>query len=186
MLTTDRGGSADESARIVSALIVPGMTTLDLGCGEAPFTKHLRDVVHIDLKPHVTQPDRLIVADIRDVPVMYAHWRFGTCFLLDVLEHLTKDDGSALLRDLEALCQRIVVFTPTGELWVTPDEGDPHSHRCGWTPVELEALGYHVWEWPRYHEFPDGNTHGAFWAWKCLCGPSLTPEELAAASEVEP
>jgi len=183
-ITTNRQGDSRESERIVHAMLIGSLPTLDLGCGAAPYTRNLQDCVWMDMKPHATWPKRIIVDDIRKAPDMFQKWKFGTGVMLDVVEHLHKPDVLKLLAGLEPLCRRVLIFTPLGDLWLTPDSTDPHHHVSGWTPEEFQAMGFHTWTWPKFHLFENGVTHGAFWAWKCLDGIRIDPIQLASMAKV--
>jgi hypothetical protein len=164
-MKTNRTGDFGESTQIVKALHIQGKRTLDLGCGRAEHTLPLGNVMLVDALKMDGAPDGVVIADIRKIQDIVGSQTFGTVYLLDVMEHLKKDEGVKLLKDLERFCERIVFFTPLGDLWVT-DEDHPYSHKCGWLPSEAETLGYKTWSWPQFHKFADGSVHGAFWAWK--------------------
>jgi hypothetical protein len=184
-MKTNRIGNFSESTRIVRALHIPELPALDLGCGEAKHTLPLGNVRFIDALKMEGAPDSVEIGDIRKIAELVPRYSFGTCYLLDVPEHLTKPEGVALLDELQTICKRTVFFTPLGELWVT-GEDHPYSHKCGWTPDEAEALGYQTWTWPKYHRFAEGQTHGAFWAWKTHDGFEISPEEVAKKAGVLP
>lgn len=179
-LTTNRVGVFSEGCRIVSSFVIPWTKTLDLGCGTASHTSTIKECVFMDAEATDHTPKGMIVGDIR---TQFPDDSFGTCFMLDVIEHMTKDDGLKLLGKLKNNCQRIVLFTPLGDLWIT-DNPSPHSHKSGWTPDDLP--GWNFWVWPSFHKFADGNTHGAFWAWKTFRGEEVTPLELATISGITP
>lgn len=186
-LLTDRVGCGQENDRILSALWIKGQTTLDLGCGNAPVTRHMKPCVMIDCDARDKSPENTILCDIRNAPSMFRLWSFGTVYMVDVIEHLHTHEGLKLLSELEALCQRIAIFTPLGEMWVTPESTNPHAHRSGWTEDQLAGLGYHTWVWPTFHRYPDGYVHGAIWAWKTLRdAPDITPDKLAKLANVQP
>jgi hypothetical protein len=71
---------------------------------------------------------------------------FETVVLLDVIEHFTKDEGSALLQIAESLAtKKVVVFTPNGFLAQGKLLKNPYQvHRSGWTVEELKTLGYRL------------------------------------------
>jgi hypothetical protein len=164
-MITNRIGKFEESTRIVKALHIEGKRALDLGCGKAEHTLPLGDLMLVDAIKMEGAPEGVLIADIRNIDPIVESNRFGTVYLLDVMEHLTKVEGLKLLKELERHCDRIVFFTPLGDLWMTNDD-HPYSHKCGWMPKEAVDLGYKVWEWPIFHKFADGQIHGAFWAWK--------------------
>ena len=183
-MTTNRIGDFSESTRIVKALHIQGKRSLDLGCGKAEHTLPLGDVMLVDAIKMDGAPDGVLIGDIRKIGDIVGIQVFGTVYLLDVMEHLKKDEGTKLLKDLERICDRIVFFTPLGELWVT-EEDHPYSHKCGWTPEDAEKLGFKTWSWPKFHKFADGTVHGAFWAWKSK-GHTPHAKWVAKESGVQP
>jgi hypothetical protein len=64
----------------------------------------------------------------------------------DLIEHLCKEDGVALLAMMERIARdRVVLFTPNGFLPQEPSDGNPFQlHRSGWTAREFRELGYEV------------------------------------------
>lgn len=82
---------------------------------------------------------------------------------LDVLEHLERADGVAMLHEMQRIArQRIIVFTPEGFFrleypnpWLT--------HRSGWSVADLEGEGFHVDRWSFDYGFHDGE-RPALWA----------------------
>lgn len=179
---SDRAGHGDESTRICAALAEGAESVCDLGCGEAHHTRKLANVTFVDVLPRPNAPEGMIKANIIEFADQCAK-RFSVCFLLDVIEHLTKEDGARLLKQLENIADRIVVFTPSGELWM--NNGDtPNDHRSGWTAKEFDELGYECWEWPQFHHWSDGGTFGAFWAWKDTRGNTPSAETISRKSSV--
>ena len=67
----------------------------------------------------------------------------GAVFLLDVIEHMEKEDGRRILALAQEVAQeQIVLFTPMGFMEQTYDKwglgGDYWQlHRSGWTPEEF-------------------------------------------------
>lgn len=179
MTTTNRPGEYEESHRIVRALLSNCHTVLDLGCGKRHQTKHIPDTVCVDIDPSFADDPKLLVLDVLTTPKVFARWKFDAVLLSDVVEHLEKSDGLNLLRELEAITARIILFTPFGNLWVSaPGEAiSPHQHRSGWLPEDLPT--YTHWVWPRFHQFPEGEEAGAFFAWKWINEPAPSPEEIA-------
>jgi len=128
---------------------------LDVGCGKAPTMKLLG-------APHSTgieayRPDfeeaqrrklhdRVVLGDIRNLSQYFAPKQFDACVALDVIEHLPKDDGLKLIKDMERIAKkRVVFFTPNGFLpqrHATDD--DLQVHLSGWEASEMGQYGYHV------------------------------------------
>lgn len=171
MVTTHNRHLHDgESLRFVHSLILPGRV-LDVGCGHRHHTHTRADTIwlDVDITRHATDP-RVIAMDAREVPVYLRRMHFTTILLLDVIEHLEKDEGGTLLNQLARMTARIVLCTPVGPLWIGGEQGgpqedylsSPHTHKCGWHPEELERLGYQCEVWTKMH----GENAGGFFAWK--------------------
>jgi hypothetical protein len=71
---------------------------------------------------------------------------FDCVVALDVIEHLSREDGLRLLESMEQIARKkVVVFTPNGFLYQPPEPGNPHQeHISGWTVEEMRAHGYDV------------------------------------------
>jgi len=122
--------------------------TLDLGCGSCSPVRFLQTYsvgVDLDLeKLREAQKNKthsaLILADLRFLP--FRPKTFDTVFLIEVIEHLSKEDGEKLLRKVESIAKRrIIITTPNGFL---PQEGGLQKHKSGWCKKELEKLGFRV------------------------------------------
>lgn len=103
------------------------------------------------------RPCEKIAGDMRDYRKLLPADAMGdTVMLIDVLEHIPKQDGYALLCFLQRDFRKILIFTPDG-LHVQEDDatgyGNPHQkHECGWTEPELEAMGFACEVDANYHE----------------------------------
>jgi hypothetical protein len=99
-----------------------------------------------------------------------------TCF--DVIEHLKKEDGYQLIKDLESLCcGELIFFTPLGEIGIGQSPIKYHVHLSGWTPEDFIKLGYKCWVFPNFHKTLH---YGAFFAIKSnqeIKYPSLEKED---------
>jgi hypothetical protein len=84
--------------------------------------------------------------NILDVGKEFAPRSFDCVIALDVIEHLTKDEGLRLLDAMESIARgRVVIFTPNGFLQQPAEPDNPHQlHVSGWTPAEMRARGYRV------------------------------------------
>lgn len=187
MKVTDRRSTPEENRAVIAALLKGCSKVLDLGCGERHHTKHLPNTVWVDLDPVHANDPRVLLLDAVEAPTVFRRMHFDCILLTDVIEHIHKLEGSNLLAQIETMCDRIVVFTPLGELWLnsTKEHDSPHRHRCGWHPEEFEARGYTWWSWPTLHDFGDqGGIFGAFYAWKWIKGVAPTVEEIETASGV--
>jgi len=100
------------------------------------------------------------------------HLRIGgqyvdALFLLDVIEHMEREEGEEVLRLAQKAAGQVIVFTPLGFYPQTYTEGEPdawglnggiwQTHRSGWTPEDFP--GWEIKVDPNAHE-----GHGAFMA----------------------
>ena len=182
-LKTDRAAAGDEFSRILTAIYdFSGRgAAVDLGCGEAHVTQHWPMCCLIDLVKREAVARPIEQVDIRAVPTWFfsENRKVNLAVMLDSLEHLTKEDGEKLLTGMEPIAKAILVFAPIGDYKVNAEAKDPDTHKSGWTPAEMAAKGWTVWEWPAWHPFV-----GAFWAWKWTRGDAPSAEEVAAKAGV--
>lgn len=184
-MITDRQGQPEEGYRIIASLLLDCDRVLDLGCGPRHHSKNLPNAVCVDLDPKHAPDPRVLIMDVRESPQAFRRMHFDAVLMSDLIEHLPKDDGVKLIREVEPMADRIVVFTPLGDMWVTTKEPDnPHHHRCGWFDYEFRARGYQTWVWPRMHNF-SGAVFGAFYAWKWMKGETPTAEQISELSGVK-
>jgi len=69
---------------------------------------------------------------------------FDLVIALDLIEHLTKEDGYSLLYQLDRLALKSsLIFTPNGFVWQPPSLNNPfNAHISAWTSRELRQLGW--------------------------------------------
>jgi hypothetical protein len=85
------------------------------------------------------------MADLRCLP--FKDGSVDGVFALDVIEHLTKDEGERFLDAMERIARkRVLVLTPNG---FTPKEhlegGNPwQAHQSGWTTTDFAKRGFVV------------------------------------------
>jgi len=123
---------------------------LDVACGMGEWgffvktRKNCSYLVGIDIwEPYLEKLrqlniyDELIISRLPKLPKF--DQLFDVILALEILEHLTKENGYKLLKNLEQLIKTggiIIVSTPMNY----PCE----THISEWTPRELENLGYNV------------------------------------------
>lgn len=153
-MTLPNGVATLENGLVASGLPEPkGLLhvarVLDIGAGLRPMP-WFKPEQHICAEPHGPYADRLEAAGYkvwrRTAAEMLSAVRpgdFDAIYLLDVIEHMTREEGAAVLRAAEERQpKQIVVFTPKGFL---PQEGDAwglggeewQRHRSGWTPDDF-------------------------------------------------
>jgi SAM-dependent methyltransferase len=129
-------------------------SALDLGCGGGSPVRHLGipclagmdgHPPALDDAKHAGTHQEYFLGDVREIGTLFAAGRFDACFAVDLIEHLTKEDGLRLLRDMERVAsKRVIIFTPNGFLPQRGAEDDLQEHLSGWEPEEMQALGYSV------------------------------------------
>ena len=128
---------------------------LDVGCGYSPYLRELgvaRAVGAEGYAPSAAEArrrnthDEIVECYVRDLSRSFQPKQFDACIAMDVIEHLTKADGFKLVADMEKLARkRVVFFTPSGFLKQGHTNSDDlQEHLSGWTPAEMEQLGYRV------------------------------------------
>lgn len=149
-------------------------TILDIGGGIRP-----QDIIEGEttvLEPHAgyrewlaaNRPDvKVVEGEWQDALYLFAPRSFDHITILDVIEHLPKDEGLRLLTaTLELARESVTVFTPYGFMPQEPSEdgidawglhgGEWQRHRSGWTPDDFD--GWHIWRDDRE------GIHHCFWA----------------------
>jgi SAM-dependent methyltransferase len=128
-------------------------SVVDVGCGNASPLQDIKPgkAIGIDGYQPSLETARLngthtefILGDIRQLSTLCTPGQYHACIALDVIEHLPKTDGYKLIRDMELIASRRVVFlTPNGFLPQRHRERDDlQEHLSGWTADEMRELGY--------------------------------------------
>lgn len=184
----------DEILPAVARHLLTVDVVLDIGCGIQPQTL-LQPKVHICCEPFQQYVDALQkkVAQQcdqcdRTFLVLHGKWSdavrifppssVDTVFLLDVIEHLDKDEALALLEATKPIPRRqLVIFTPLGFLpqchpdgkdaWGL-DGGHWQEHRSGWQPEDF-GPEWQVFACKEFHFVnnlgqPFPTPFGAMWA----------------------
>jgi len=131
-------------------------TILDVGCGKcSPLEKINRKVYKTGLdfyKPYIEESskkhihDNYIIGDVRELP--FKDKSFNCAISIEVIEHLKKDDGLKMIKEMERVAKdKIILTTPNGFLptYAGPNDNPEESHISGWTCEELEKLGFQVY-----------------------------------------
>jgi len=138
-------------------------TILDIGCGDGNFMKGLAvgekwKIIGIDIYPKSLEEAReknvyadLIKGDIIKIAkdLVNKKQKFDLVFCSATIEHLSKKDGFILLRQVEKLASKKIIFgTPNGFMNNPKKflgENKYQVHKSGWTQKEFEELGYKVY-----------------------------------------
>lgn len=138
-------------------------TVLDVGCGSTSAAQFL-DARRTGVDGHAPTVeaarkngthDEVRLMDIRNIASEFTPDSFEAVMALDVIEHLPKEEGFKLLKDMESIASRtVVIFTPNGFMPQSLPENDLQTHLSGWETDEFRGIGYkvygmHGWKWLR-------------------------------------
>lgn len=141
---------------LLSKEIKDDWRVLDVGCGRISALREVHkgsyrvglDIyepyIHIirDLSIH----NAYVLGDVRALP--FKSHSFDCAVATEILEHLDKQDGLTMIKEIERVVKRkILMTTPNGFLptYAGPDDNPNERHLCGYTASELENLGFRVW-----------------------------------------
>lgn len=131
-------------------------TILDVGCGSNSPIRNLssnRYCVGIDIfEPWLNESevekihDKYYKLDVLKLDSKFKEKSFDSVIALDLLEHLTKEQGSELLEKMEKIARmRIIIFTTNGYNPQHESDNNPWNvHKSGWTIKEMKHRGYDV------------------------------------------
>ena len=129
-------------------------SVLDLGCGPASPLQfcNVSYSVGVDVfEPYVRASKTknihtaYIIADILNLEL--APESFDAVVMVEVLEHLTRQEGEAMLQKAERWARkRVIVTTPNGYLPQGCMSENPYQvHRSGWSVATMRNLGYRAY-----------------------------------------
>ena len=142
---------------------------LDMGCGRhsmVPIVSSKIRTTGVELfKPHFDEAARsgrhseYIHADI--LKIDFPEKSFDAVVLLDVLEHLPKEEGRKLLEKMQRWARKkVVIFTPNGYFHQEEyDENPLMAHQSGWEAGEMKALGFKVYGVRGFKSFKKHSHH---------------------------
>lgn len=129
-------------------------SVLDLGCGRDSPIQYCKIPysVGVDLfKPALKESknkkihNKYIETDIRKIK--FEPKSFDAVIAIDVLEHLTKEEGSKLIEKINRMAKKkIIIYTPNG--YLSQDEYNINSfqiHKSGWNTEELKKQRFKVY-----------------------------------------
>ena len=130
-------------------------SVLDVGCGDRASLIKLVPGIPYSVGVDASIPDQgsdpevhseYKTMDIRLLANEFAPTSFDCVVALDVIEHLSKEDGIRLLEAMESIASRnVILLTPNGFLPQPPALDNPfQEHLSGWTVDEFVERGYRV------------------------------------------
>lgn len=130
-------------------------TVLDVGCGKSMNLRWLgvKHATGIDgYAPDLEEArrqnthDKLILGNVLALDNLFKPDQFDAVIAMDVIEHLTKEDGLRLMQAMEKISRcKVVLFTPSGFLpQYHLEKSDLQEHLSGWEAAEMKQHGYQV------------------------------------------
>lgn len=132
-------------------------SVLDVGCGSnsplAKIPKHFLSTGVDAFAPSIEKSrnrhihDHYIQCDVTKLDKRLKHKSFDAVIALDLIEHLTKDQGEQLLQSMERIAKKLViVMTPNGFYAQEPYENNRYQvHKSGWRTADFLRRGYSVY-----------------------------------------
>jgi len=121
---------------------------LDVGAGFGKYGALVREyggVVRVDavdaVQPELDVYDTVTVGDVREVD--WEPGLYDMALLLDVIEHVDKAEGHALLASLARSAGLVLVATPLGFRRQENPELPYETHRSGWWPWDFSGYTVH-------------------------------------------
>jgi len=129
-------------------------SALDLGCGPDSPIQHCKNIEHsVGVEAYISYLDRsknkkihneYINQDIRTVN--FEPNSFDAVIMIEVLEHLTKEDGIKMLERAEQWARKkVIITTPNGFINQKPLDGNSlQKHLSGWISQDFKNRRYRV------------------------------------------
>lgn len=132
-------------------------SVLDVGCGSnSPLAKIYKNFysVGVDVfEPSIKKSkkekihDNYKLGDVLKISKYFKQKSFDVVIALDLIEHLEKNDGLNLLKQMELIAKRkIILLTPNGFVEQHPVEENPYQvHKSGWKIDDFKKKGYKIY-----------------------------------------
>lgn len=134
---------------------MPVRLALDAGCGKgdsrSPFGMFASYFVGLDVfYPYLKSCkanelfDDVVMGDVKHLP--FRNESFDVAMSFNVIEHLEKEDGDLMLRQLERVAKKYVMVTTSYEFYEQHSyDGNPYQeHLSHWSEAEFKERGYEV------------------------------------------
>jgi SAM-dependent methyltransferase len=169
-----------------SGLKIEELEVLDVGCGHmnSPLSTQMRkipfkklvalDIAAPGVRDLITNQRNIAakelqayVRDARTYLPSLPTESYDVVIMMDMLEHVTKDEGLELLSQAKRIARKkVLIWLPVGPCDQKGTEDNPAmAHEAVWTPPELEAQGFTVTTWSKFHQhiYPPADAAWAIW-----------------------
>jgi hypothetical protein len=131
-------------------------SVLDIGCGPSSqlgsLDRRLYSVGIDAFAPNIEKSrqanihNEARVMEALDIEKNFSPNSFDCVMAIEIIEHLSKEDGLKLLSMMESIARKkVIIFTPNGFVPQNAYGGNTWQiHKSGWTPKEMKKLGYRV------------------------------------------
>ncbi|HEY5586305.1 MAG TPA: hypothetical protein VIK78_17670 [Ruminiclostridium sp.] len=170
--------TVEEIQSSVTQNIYSANRVVDIGCGIQP-QKFIDAQVHICIEPYseyvaILQerfPDKIIInAGWSDAIKFLPTKSVDSICILDVIEHLEKDEGMELLKlTMKIPKKQLIIFTPLGFFEQHNEDGidawglhggEWQRHRSGWLPEDFPQIEGGKWDFYICETFHKTNANG--------------------------
>lgn len=145
---------------------VDNFEVISLGCGigVSEINDKWKSLTGVDIYPYhkESKVDHFIQYDVRKIKEIIKDKSFDLVLCLDVIEHLTRDEGFKLIKDAEAIAKQVVVFyTPIRwddnrkNMEEINDGNEALIHKSLWKPFDFPGWTSIV-TWLNQEELPSG------------------------------
>jgi len=130
-------------------------SVLDLGCGPSSplqYCENIKYSVGVEaFQPYLKESKKrkihteYIEKEIEEVD--FSKNSFDAVILIEVLEHLSEEEGYAILEKAQNWARKkILVSTPNGFVFQGERDGNPRQkHLSGWDLRKMKSLGFRCW-----------------------------------------
>jgi len=127
---------------------------LDVGCGSCSPIKYIEapsktgiDIWKPSLKTAIKRKtyDKIIQGDALEICKLLPAKSYDLVLCLNLLEHLEKEKGKELIRELKRIGLKVIVLVPLGWFAQGEEGNNPYQeHQSAWLERELIGLGFCV------------------------------------------
>lgn len=129
-------------------------SVLDIGCGPEPvFVRTTSHRCVLGVEPFERYRQAAVKSGVYDEVIgnrieecEFSVQQFDAVLLIDVIEHMTEDEASLLLRKAKSWAKKkVIVSTPNGfRPQIAVDDNELQRHLSGWTEKDLKDFGFRV------------------------------------------